>query len=84
VASIVSSYVDITVDRHTCFAGEVGLSGEIRPVTRLEQRVNEAEKLSYKRIIVSKYNYKLGDFKKKSIEIIPAAKLSDVFKQLFG
>jgi DNA repair protein RadA/Sms len=84
VASIVSSYLDIAVERHTCFAAEVGLSGEIRPVTRLEQRVNEAEKLSYKRIIVSKYNYKPGDFRKNSIEIIPAAKLSDVFKKLFG
>ncbi len=84
VASVVSSYVDVAVDRHTCFAGEVGLSGEIRPVTRLEQRINEAEKLSYKRMIVSKYNYKPGDFKKNAIEIIPAAKLSDVFKKLFG
>ena len=84
VASIVSSYVDIAVDRHTCFVGEVGLSGEVRPVARLEQRINEAEKLSYQTIIVSKYSYKPGDFKKNKIEIIPAGKLTDVFKKLFG
>jgi len=76
--------VDIAVDRHTCFVGEVGLSGEVRPVARLEQRINEAEKLSYQRIIVSKYSYKPGDFKKNKIEIIPAGKLTDVFKKLFG
>ncbi len=84
VSSIVSSYVDVAVDRHTCFAGEVGLSGEIRPVARLEQRINEAEKLSYKRIIISKYNFKSAEIKKSKIEIITASKLSDAFKKLFG
>jgi DNA repair protein RadA/Sms len=84
VASIVSSYVDIPVNRDICFAGEVGLSGEIRPVSRLEHHVNEAEKLSYKKIIVSKYNLKLSEHKKNRLEIIPAGKLSDVFKNLFG
>lgn len=84
VASIVSSYVDIPVDKHTCFAGEVGLSGEIRPVARLEQRINEAEKLSYKRIIVSKYHHKVAELKKSRLEIIQAGKLSDAFKVLFG
>jgi DNA repair protein RadA/Sms len=62
----------------------VGLSGEIRPVTRLEHRINEAEKLSYSKIIISKYNFKAADYKKSRLEIIPAGKLSDVFKHLFG
>jgi len=84
VASIVSSYIDIAVDRHICLAGEVGLSGEIRPVTRLEHRINEAEKLSYTKIIISKYNFKAADYKKSRLEIIPAGKLSEVFKHLFG
>jgi DNA repair protein RadA/Sms len=84
VSSVISSYTDIAIDKHTCFAGEVGLSGEIRPVSRLEQRINEAEKLSYKRIIISKYNFKSGDFKKNKIEIIAVPKLTDAFQKLFG
>jgi len=84
VISIVSSYLDITVERNTCFTGEVGLSGEIRPVARLEQRINEAEKLSYNSMMISKFNFKAKDFKNHSIEIIPVSKISDVFKLLFG
>ncbi len=84
VASVVSSYTDVAIEKHYCFAGEVGLSGEIRPVARLEQRINEAEKLSYKRIIISGYNFKPADFRKSRIEIITASKLSDAFKKLFG
>jgi DNA repair protein RadA/Sms len=84
VASIVSSYLDIPLDRNICFAGEVGLSGEIRPVSRLEHRINEAEKLSYQKIAISKYNFKQSDFKKNKMTFIPSGKLQDVFKHLFG
>lgn len=83
VVSIVSSYLDIALDRYVCFAAEIGLSGELRPVARLEHRINEAEKLSYKKIIVSKYNFKAADYKKSRLDIIPVGKLSDVFKVLF-
>jgi len=83
ISAIVSSYLDISIDKQTCFAGEVGLSGEIRPVSRLEQRINEAEKLMYKRILISKYNYKKSDYSQNKIEIIAVGKLSDAFKHIF-
>ncbi len=83
ISAIVSSYLDIAIDKQTCFAGEVGLSGEIRPVTRLEQRINEAEKLMYKRIFISKYNYKKSDYSRNKIEIIAVGKLSEAFKYIF-
>ena len=56
ICSILSSDQDIALDTQICFAGEIGLSGEIRAVNRIEQRISEAEKLGYKKIIVSKYN----------------------------
>ena len=56
VCSILSSNVDIAIAPNTCFAAEVGLSGEIRPVPRIEQRISEAEKMGFERIYISKYN----------------------------
>lgn len=82
VAAILSSYEDIPVGKDFCFAGEVGLSGEIRPVNRVEQRIQEAEKLGFSTIFVSKYN-KIA-LKNTLIDIKMVAKIEDVAEQLFG
>jgi len=65
----------------TCFAGEIGLSGEIRAVNRIENRIAEAEKLGYKQIIISKYNK--FNAKAFNIEIVQCGKIEEVFKLLF-
>jgi DNA repair protein RadA/Sms len=82
---LLSSYEDVPVNQHYCFAGEVGLSGEIRAVNRIEQRIAEAEKLGFEKIIVSKYNAKsLGKVKGSTgIEIIPLAKVEELYQYLF-
>jgi DNA repair protein RadA/Sms len=82
VASILSSNEDIAIDKGFCFAGEVGLSGEIRPVNRVDQRIQEAEKLGFSTIFVSKYN-KIS-LKNTGIKIQLVAKIEDVASQLFG
>lgn len=82
VAAILSSNEDIPVGKNFCFAGEVGLSGEIRPVNRVEQRIQEAEKLGFSTIFVSKYN-KIA-LKNTLIEIKMVAKIEDVVSELFG
>ena len=81
ICSILSSDQDIALDKQICFAGEVGLSGEIRAVSRVDQRIAEAEKLGYKQIVISKYN-KLNT-KNFKIEIIKCGKIEEVFKFLF-
>ena len=82
VAAILSSNEDITIDKDYCFAGEVGLTGEIRPVNRVEQRIQEAEKLGFSTIFVSKHN-KISpkDFK---IDVRLVAKIEDLVNELFG
>lgn len=82
VASILSSNEDIAVGKDVCFAGEVGLSGEIRPVNRVEQRIQEAEKLGFATIFVSKYN-KIS-IKNSLIKIILVSKIEEVVAHLFG
>lgn len=82
VAAILSSNEDIPVGKDFCFAGEVGLSGEIRPVNRIEQRIQEAEKLGFSTIFVSKYN-KIA-LKNTAIEVRLVAKIEDVVSELFG
>jgi len=82
VAAILSSNEDIPVGKNYCFAGEVGLSGEIRPVNRVEQRIQEAEKLGFSTIFVSKYN-KIA-LKNTLIDIRMVAKIEDVVGELFG
>jgi len=84
VAAVLSSSGDIPIDMKTCFAGEVGLSGEIRAINRIEQRVTEAEKLGFERIFISKYNQKGLDRKRFSINIIPVGKIADLYMLLFG
>jgi len=78
VAAILSSAEEIYISSNICFAGEVGLSGEIRAVSRIESRISEAEKLGFKKIILSKYSIKGIDKKNFKIEIIPVSKIADL------
>lgn len=82
VAAILSSNEDITIDKDFCFAGEIGLTGEIRPVNRVEQRIQEAEKLGFSTIFVSKFN-KINpvDFE---IDVRMVSKIEDLVQELFG
>jgi DNA repair protein RadA/Sms len=82
VAAILSSNEDIAVGKDVCFAGEVGLSGEIRPVNRVEQRIQEAEKLGFSTIFVSKYNKIAAKF--PGIKVVLVSKIEEVVEQLFG
>ena len=84
IAAIISSNVDIPIKRRVCVTGEVGLSGEIRQVTRLEQRITEAEKLGFEHIVVPANNMKGIDPTKLRINIVEASKVEDVFRFLFG
>ncbi len=84
VSALASSYHDMIIDSKTCFAAEVGLSGEIRPVNRIEQRISEADKLGFKQIIISKSNSKSLPQKEFSVKIIPVSRLQDVWKIIFA
>ena len=84
VAAVLSSNYDIAIDGKTCFAAEVGLSGEVRSVNFIDQRVNEAEKLGFKRIFLSKYNKKTIDLNGDKIQIIGVAKVEEVFRKIFA
>jgi DNA repair protein RadA/Sms len=84
VCAILSSNEDLPIAHKICFAAEVGLSGEIRPVSRIEQRISEAEKLGFEKIIISKYNGKTLKNKNLNIEIIGVNKIEEVFSFLFG
>lgn len=83
VSALLSSYEDVPVNQHYCFAGEVGLSGEIRAVNRIEQRIAEAEKLGFQKIILSKYNAKSAVKTKTNIEIVALAKVEELYQYLF-
>ncbi len=83
VSALLSSYEDVPLPQHICFAGEVGLSGEIRAVNRIEQRIAEAEKLGFEKIIVSKYNTKSFDKIKSNIEIVALGKVEELYQLLF-
>ena len=84
ISAILSSSLDIAVDRTVCMTGEVGLSGEIRPVSRIEQRIAEAGKLGFERIIIPSANMHGLNTKKAGIEVVPVSKVEEAFKQLFG
>jgi len=83
VAALVSSLEDISISLEICFAGEVGLSGEVRAVSRIEQRIQEAERLGFKQIYISKYNLKGLDVSKFEIDVIPISKIEQLYKRLF-
>jgi len=82
VAAVLSSNVDIAIEKSLCFAAEIGLAGEVRPVNRVEQRILEAEKLGFKSILISTY-CKIPDGN-YTINIIKVAKVNDVVRHLFG
>lgn len=83
ISAVLSSSLDISIEKHVCMTGEVGLSGEIRPVNRIEQRILEAEKLGFSKILVPQNNLK-GFTSKVNIEIVQVRKVEEAFRQLFG
>lgn len=84
ISAVMSSNADIPIPQHYCFAGEVGLSGEIRAVNRIEHRVAEADKLGFEKIFVSSYARKSIDQKKYKAEIVFVKKIEDLIRALFG
>lgn len=83
ICAVLSSNEDIAIPGNVCFAAEVGLSGEIRPVTRIDARIAEAEKLGLEKIFISAYSKGI-DPKKHNIKIVKVKKVEDVFSALFG
>lgn len=83
ICALLSSYEDIPLPQQICFAGEVGLNGEIRAVNRIEQRIAEAEKLGFEKIIISRYNKKSFDPKNFRIDIVALGRVDEVYRQLF-
>ncbi|MBN8701904.1 MAG: DNA repair protein RadA [Bacteroidetes bacterium] len=83
VCAVLSSNVDLPINPKACFAAEVGLSGEIRPVNRVEQRISEAEKLGFEQIFISRYNKGISA-KDYGIQLIQVGKMEEVFRQLFA
>lgn len=84
IASILSSAEDIPINLKYCFAAEVGLSGEIRAVNKIEQRIQEAEKLGFTKMFISKYNLKGIEMNSFRIELVSVGKIEEVFHYLFG
>ncbi len=83
VAAILSSAADIPIDAKTCFAGEMGLNGEIRPVVRIDQRIAEADKLGFTRMFLSKYNLRGIHREGLKVKLIPIAKVEEIYRHLF-
>ena len=84
VAAILSSNADVSIPKDVCLSAEIGLSGEIRPVNRIEQRIFEAQKLGFTKMIVSSQNKGLSSISTKTIEVIPCSKIEQVLKALFS
>lgn len=83
VSSVLSSNLDIPISRDICFSGETGLSGEIRPVSRIEQRIREASKMGFKKIYVSKFHKNLS-LKGVDIEVVHVGKIENLVRSLFS
>jgi DNA repair protein RadA/Sms len=83
VAALVSSLEDISIPSDVCFAGEVGLSGEIRAVNRIDQRIQEADRLGFKQIFISKYNTKGLDHQRFDIDIFTVGKVEELYRAVF-
>ena len=89
ISALLSSYEDVPLNPHYCFAGEVGLSGEIRPVGRIEQRIREAEKLGFEKIFISRHHLpgkkaaQPADFSGFAIEVVTAGRIEELYKILF-
>lgn len=84
IASVLSSNIDMPIEEGWCMCGEVGLSGEVRPVSRIEQRIQEAEKLGFTDIIIPKRNMGALTGKKYAIHLHPVRKVEEALKTLFG
>ena len=84
VSAVLSSSVDIALEKKICFAGEVGLSGEIRPASRMEQRISEAQKLGFSTIFISAFNDSSITNDRFKIRMIRLTKVQELPKQLFG
>ena len=84
ISAILSSNMDVEIEPTVCMAGEVGLSGEIRPVNRIEQRIAEAAKLGFRQIIIPRSNTKGLDISRFGIEVLPVNKVEEAFRLLFG
>lgn len=84
VCAILSSGEDIAVSSKFCFSAEIGLSGEIRPVSKIEQRILEAQKLGFETIFISRYNLKGLDLQNFTIQVLTVGKIEEVFQKLFG
>lgn len=84
ISSILSSSLDIAIDHDTAFTGEVGLSGEVRPVNRIDQRIAEAEKLGFKRIIIPEFNMKGLNTSNLRIEVKAVKKVEEAFRLIFA
>ncbi len=84
IAAVLSSNGDMPIEGDVCMAGEVGLSGEIRPVSRIEQRIAEAQKLGFKRILIPAHNAKGLDTKSYKIELVPVRRVVEAVRELFG
>ena len=84
ICAILSSNVDTAINRGVCFTGEVGLAGEIRQVTRIDQRIAEAEKLGFKSIVIPANNLKGVKISEKNIRLIEVSKVEEAFAHLFG
>ncbi len=83
ISALLSSYNDQPISYRYCFSGEVGLSGEIRPVNRIEQRIAEADKLGFEKIFISKINKKGLDMKRYNIEVVMCGRVEELYKKLF-
>ena len=83
MAAVLSSNFDLAIDSQITMAGEVGLSGEIRPINRIEQRIAEAEKLGFQQMIIPMANAKSIDARKRSIQLFPVGKVEEAFRILF-
>lgn len=83
VSALISSLEDIAIPDKYCFAGEVGLSGEIRAVNRIEQRIQEADRLGFRQIFISKYNVKGLDFGRFQIKVKSIGKMEELYQTLF-
>jgi DNA repair protein RadA/Sms len=84
ISAVLSSTFDAPIPGSSCFAAEVGLSGEIRPVSRLEQRIAEAKKLGMQKIYISKYNTKGIDPNPNGLQLVPVAKVEDLVRNLLA
>jgi DNA repair protein RadA/Sms len=83
MSAVLSSNLDIPIPREVCFAGEAGLSGEIRPVSRVEQRIREAAKMGFRKIYLSKYNRNIS-IKDPGIEVVQVGKIEQLVRSLFS